>query len=956
MGKLTFILFFLLHTFALQAQNAEMQKRKVFKLPKGISSKDYVPGVIVVKFRAGAASTSRTLPGTATTRAKSGSILSLKKTFPETGSLIETFSKQGTDHGLDRIYNAEISKSLDVESVINELLADPDVEYAEPNYIHHSKYIPADPRFSNQEYLSRVMAPQAWELVRNVPGVIIAIVDSGSDLDHEDLAANIYYNTAELPNGIDDDGNGKVDDFRGWDFVGTSTGNIMEDNDPNVPGSASQHGVHVSGIASAVTDNGKGISGIAFNSAKLLIIKAGPDDNGTDIYRGYEGIKYAADSRANIINCSWGSVASSNFGRDMVNYAISKGCLIIAAAGNSGTNSPEYPAAYKGVIAVANTENDDTKASTSNFGDHVTISAPGSGILSTNFGDSYGAQTGTSMSAPLVAGAAALVKSFRPSLNMQQVGELLRITSDNIDLQNPNFQGKIGRGRLNVYRALTESSPSVRIQDIFKNEVRSANPQHPDTLFLSFDITNFLSPVTDLKLDLTSTNSSLIISNPEVNASYLGTLEAKEFGPFMVIIPAKTVTSVEFQLSYTGNKNKYEDSEKFSVVISKDYLDIHTGTVSTTATGVGRIGYRTPDIEAGGLGFIYKGRPLLHEASIMIGNSAERVSNNSRFAEGESDEHFINTIGAHELINNADSVKVEASFNDSGSPTPLNIAVTHQLTAFKTSPNDKYVIAEYEIINTTNSDLKNVYVGLFADWDIGSGSGNVTEYDAVNRLGYVYEKQQKQNYAGVKLLNRNASPAYYPLSFNLSRNPLSDNNFSVAEKWETLSSGIKLPGLGVNTPSGVDVSFVAGNGPYNIPAKRSVKVAFALIGGDSLQDIQASALTAQQKYESSNVQKHEIPDLKVDILVYPNPVLTAFDGLNTLRLTFPEKGLVSLELYNMIGQRVRTLVSNQQYNSGIHYLTFDFSDSSFSDLLSGIYIYRLKFNNQYLSKKINVLR
>lgn len=954
MKKLLPALFLCLNILIVQAQNPPVPASKLFKLPKYVTVKDYVPGVLIVKFKAVAGSSSKTKSVTVPDHnVKSRSVVSQRKMFSQPISSLRTSALRKPDDevGLGRIYEVKISTSANIEAVINEILADPNVEYAEPRYIHRINYLPSDPRFPEQTYLPQLHAPQAWDLVRNGSGLIIAIVDSGSELTHPDLAANIYYNTADPVNQVDDDGNGKVDDYRGWDFAGDNGFN--EDNNPNVVGSSNDHGVHVSGIASAVTDNGTGVSSIAFNTAKLLIVKAGPDNNGTEISRGYEGIKYAADMGAHIINCSWGSTSGGGFGRDVVNYAIGKGCLVVAAGGNSNTDVPEYPAAYKGVLAVANVNADKTRASSSNYGPYISISAPGNQVLSTVFGG-YGLSSGSSMSAPIVSSTAALVKAYRPAFNMQQIGELVRVTADNTENENPQFTRQLGKGRVNVLKALTETPPSVRIQNVSEEEKIAANAGSPDTLYLYLDLKNFLYPVSNLKLTLSASIPEIKILSSVPNIASIGTLETKtQVGPFKVIIPKEVPgnSNVDFLLTYAANN--YQDFEWFSLTVSKDFINIRTNSIATTITSNGRIGYSSPS-ETNGLGFEYRGEQLLYEAALMIGNSPERVSNNARADNSTTHDHFVKLVRAYEVIDNADSIVAESQFNDRGNPQGLEIAVTHRMTAFKKSPDDKYIIAEYEVLNRTNFQLKNVHIGLFTDWDILGGRADATQYIPAERLAYVYDKEvPNAPYAAVKLLNNNAAPAYYPLSFDVQNNPLSDEELTIAEKWETLSSGVQSSGLDVST--GVDVSFVSGYGPYSIPANGSVKVAFAFIGGDNLQDIQASAQAAQQKYDKLNVVIPNEPAVAFNVEVYPNPLFSS-NGVSTVRFELPEQGKVTLELFNLMGQRVRTLIPGLGYGKGVHYLKYDFSGGFFSDIGSGVYFYRFKYNDQVRTTKISVLK
>ncbi|MEJ6982143.1 S8 family peptidase [Pedobacter sp. P351] len=956
MKKPLIILSLLLYFIASQAQDTGIKNNRIFKFPPGITSNDYIPGRIILKFKAGVESSSKSL--SSIPKLKSAVVISMDKKFPETYPENKTYSRGQKDPGLNRIFELVISTSADIEKVITELLTDPNIDYAEPVYINHINYIANDPRYlsGEQQFLNIVRAPLAWDLIRDASGIIIGIVDSGSELAHQDLAANIYYNIADPVNGFDDDGDGFTDNYAGWDFVGATANNIKADNNPNVVAANNDHGVHVSGLASAVTDNGVGVASIAMN-AKLLIVKAGPDDSGADIYKGYEGVKYAADKGARIINCSWGSKSASSFGRDVVDYALNKGCLIVAAAGNTGANQPEYPAAYQGVFAVANTDNTDRKSPSSNYGDYVTLSAPGSSLLSTTFNNGYGVSTGTSMSAPVVASAAALVKAYFPLLSMPQVGELLRVTADNIDSRNPSYIGLLGKGRLNVFNALTQTSPSVRLQKITEEEHHSSNVQLSDTLYLYLDLKNFLFPAANLKISLSTANSAVTVLIPEITIPSLSTLESRSLvGPFKVAVSpgTSTNTAVSFRLDYAANNNAYQDFEKFSVIVAKDYIDIHTNSVTTTLSSTGRIGFSAPLAEAGA-GFLYKGNQLLYEASLMIGNSSGRVSNNARGVNDQSDEHFIKVVRAHELVNNSDSIKAEAQFDDTGNPDRLFISVKQQVIGYKSAPHDKYIISEYEITNTTNFLLKNVHVGLFTDFDIFGGVANVTQFDPSSRLGYVYDKQQVGPYAAIKLLNQNAPFIYYPLSYNIVNNPLSDNDLTIAEKWETLSNGVKELSMGTTT-SGIDVSFVSGNGPYDIPANSSIKVAFAVIGGDNLQDIKASGNSAQEKYNLLSARPPQEPITKVQLNIYPNPVLTSESGLSILRFALPESGIVTLELCNVMGQTVRTLVSNQPYGNGVHYLNYDFAGGNFADIGSGIYFYRLIYNNQLTTSKISILR
>ena len=921
-----------------------------FKLPKGVTTRDYLPNRIIIKFRSDSLLpfSGKAIPAF---QIRSALVTGLKRIFNDaTTNEVSFYSKRKSDQsGLSRIFEITYEGKQSIENVINDILRNENIEYAEPSYIQYNHYTPNDAFFaSRQGYLTQVMANQAWDKIKNSSNVVIGIVDSGSDLDHPDLAANIFINTADPVNGIDDDRDGYIDNNRGWDLIGRTAGNIIEDNNPSVTSDSTDHGVHVSGIAAAVSDNGTGVSSVSFN-AKLLIVKVGADDNSRAIYRGYEGIKYAADHGANIINCSWGGPGGGAFGQDVINYAISKGCLIVAAAGNDNTEVPDFPASYPAVISVASVGSNDLKSSFSNYGSSVDISAPGASIYNTRNNGSYGLRSGTSMSAPLVASAAALVKARFPDFTMLQVGEQLRITSDNIDANNPSYSGLLGKGRLNVLRAVTEASPSIRNQKLVILDKGNGAIPAGDTMRIFFDLKNFLAPATGLVLNLSTTNTHVQIIDNEINIGSLGTLETKSaIGPFRVFVRSNATDNEEilFKISYSSNGGNYKDFELFNVTVSLDYLNIEVNKVSSTVTSNGRIGYSSPDA-TNGLGFVYKGQPLLYEASLMIGNSPVKVSNNTRNDSGGSDEHFRKRIRVSRIDNSDAAFEGRSEFDDSLNPEPLNVRVRHRQMAYSEVPDDKFIIAEYEIFNENATALEGVYVGLFSDWDIDENSRDVTAYDEVNRMGYVFGKTAGSKYAGVKLLKSVASPAYYPLSYQVTGDPLeTGGGFSLAEKYQTLSSGIKSNGLGGSPANGYDVMFVLGSGPYIIPANGSVKVAFAVIGGDNLPDIQASAIAAEKKYASI---LNPIPSLADGFSLkqnYPNPAINR----TTIEFSIPAEDITSISLFNSMGKKVKDVL-NDKLREGTYRLDLDVSD-----LRSGMYVCRMNYAGQQLSIKVLVIK
>lgn len=931
----------------------ETQEVKPYRLPKGVNAKDYLANTLIIKYKNVPLQGVKTF-GNDSKKSSNGIKITYQKPILVSGDLsLKSLSDQQkiNDNGLNRIFEIGFENNLPIEQVINEILKDPRIEYAEPRFIYQTSITPNDVDYiaGFQNYLDQVKSPQAWDIQPNANGVIIAIVDSGSDLQHVDLSSNIHQNSADPANGIDDDNDGYIDNFRGWDFVGASASNVIEDNNPDVPADSLDHGIHVSGLASAVTNNSLGISSIA-QTAKLMILKVGADDNARAIYRGYDGILYAANHGAKIINCSWGGPGGGAFGQDIINYAISKGCLVVVAAGNSGNSELIYPAAYKGAFTVANVKSDDVKSSSSSYGYHVSISSPGASIYSTINRDRYSYKSGTSMATPLVSSAAALVLAKNPNLTGLQVGELLRLNTDDISnlSGNSDFQDQLGNGRLNVFKALSAiSMPSLRNQKITINDNSLGSYAIGDTLNYYFDLKNVLQATSNTNVTLSSTNTSVQVLNPTLISGAFAASEIKKIGPFKVVVKQGTLenTTVLFKLSYSSPSSSYQDKEFFNTIVNLDYQNVTVNQVYTTITSNGRVGF-SGDNASNGLGFVYKDFSLLYEAALMIGNATDKVSNNARGVNGVVDNHFNKVVRVGKISNSVAAYEGVATSNDLLSPLPLNIEVKNRQIAYKDSPDDKYVVVEYEIFNKSTATINNIYVALFTDWDVDDGTKNLVKYDEGLKMGYTYASTPLSPYAGVKLLSADANPLFYPLSYQVAGDLLQDGNFTIAEKYQTLSNGIRATSLG--TGSGLDVMFVIGNGNYSIPVNGSVKVAFAFIAGDNLMDISNSAIVAQAKYTQLLTAIEPVFTAKgFDVAQnFPNPVKQE----TQISIYLPSNGKTSIEIYDLTGKKVFTLL-NAKLNKGTHSFNLDASN-----LNSGIYFYKTSFEGLEKVMKMVVIK
>jgi thermitase len=304
--------------------------------------------------------------------------------------------------------------------------ANPKVVYAEPDYIAQADVTPNDPYLSQQWGLTKIMATEAWGITTGSADVKIAILDTGVDLNHQDLASKIVAS-------INLTTSATADDICG-------------------------HGTHVAGIAAASTNNGTGTAGLGYNSTIMNVKVLG--DTGSGSYSWIiQGIIWAADNGAKVINMSLGGSSASSTLESAINYAWSKGVVVVASAGNSGSSVPSYPAYYSNVIAVAATDSTDKLTSWSSYGDWVDVAAPGSSIYSTLINDAYGTKSGTSMASPFVSGLAALVFTRVADTNGNKL--LNDETRSQLEVSCDNIGTSISGGRINAYKAVQISTPIV---------------------------------------------------------------------------------------------------------------------------------------------------------------------------------------------------------------------------------------------------------------------------------------------------------------------------------------------------------------------------------------------------------------------------------------------------------------------------------------------------------------
>ncbi|NIA18360.1 MAG: S8 family serine peptidase [Actinobacteria bacterium] len=390
--------------------------------------------------------------------------------------------------GNDGINVVRLARSEDYYEILKSFDDNSEIEYAEPNYLYKAAIIPSDTYYNEQWYLEKIKAPEAWNEVRTAGNIVIAVLDSGVQIDHPDLRDNIWQSSDEIPdNNIDDDKNGFIDDVNGWDFV-----NNTADPSPKFKEGFTEagilHGTIVAGIAAASGNNAAGVTGVAWKT-KIMPLKVLGDAGEGNTNDVVKAIDYAIANGADVINLSFIGFGFSRSLENAIKRAYDAGIVVVAAAGNeqgeeggySLDNTPMYPACHDGdkgenrVIGVAATDTIDQKAIFSSFGFNcVDISAPGLSFYGTTvyspshqrdgeyFNKYYdGYWSGTSMAAPIVSAAAALIEEVNPSFSRRRVVRTLLKTSDNINRLNPNYLNQLGEGRLNLYAAVLDAKNAL---------------------------------------------------------------------------------------------------------------------------------------------------------------------------------------------------------------------------------------------------------------------------------------------------------------------------------------------------------------------------------------------------------------------------------------------------------------------------------------------------------------
>lgn len=533
-------------------------------------------------------------------------IHAIERVYPFLDHVEPTATTRQNLLALRRTYYVHFDADEDPAEVAKSLSGVPAVVYAEPIPIHRlqvedpaSQVSPNDPLYIFQAELKRLRLPEAWEEVKSESGdpiVVIAIVDGGGEWRHEDLRANVWTNEDEIPgNGIDDDNNGFIDDRHGVDFPDPDGTDNDPTRAPGIPG-ISWHGTATAGAVGAVSNNSIGIAGASWNASIMHINAA--HVTGFGIGFGYEGILYAAANGADIINASWGGIVNADestyFMDQSIDLATDMGALIVAAAGNSDQSNDQfrfYPARNPRTLSVGATEKTTMqRAEFSNYGKLVNVFAPGVSVTATGTDNEYIQASGTSLAAPLVAGVAALVKTRFPDLSPDALREKVRLSAINIDAQNTDLAGQLGRGYVNALAAVQQNDqPGIRLKEWSWQDDDADQMIDPgDLVSIKARFVNHLEDATDLTVDLISGQSysflDFFIDEVEVGFMERGEEIQLEFD---FSVASETPLNQQVQLYIRVRDGDFEDiADRISFRVSRSMDVIHRSLSALyTATG-----------------------------------------------------------------------------------------------------------------------------------------------------------------------------------------------------------------------------------------------------------------------------------------------------------------------------------------------------------------------------------
>lgn len=879
------------------------------------------------------------------------------KTFLKTNNEIP-------ENSIARIYYADILSGKNVSEVLEFLGKQDFIEYAEPNYKRELMYSPNDPKLGQQIYLSRIKALEAWDIQKGDSNVVVGLVDAGVDFNHEDFKNVFYTNKGETgkdasgrdkaTNKIDDDGNGFVDDWQGYDFVGAN--GVTPDNNPVFD--VSTHGVATSGLLAANANNGVGIAGVAYG-CKILPVKV--VDKDSDINWGLEGILYCAKMGARVVNYSIGGLGKSKAEEEIIDYVFNNlNCLVVASAGNVQGSVTQYdyvyPASYTNCLSVGACNDFDSPSEFSVNNYDIDLVAPGSFVLTTSPTNSYNYESGTSFSSPIVAASAALLLSQNKNYTAKQLTAMILNGCDDISSITPTYlKGKTGIGRLNIYNSLKNglNTTFVGIRSFeFLNTKNNYLTQNTETT-LNLGLHNYLREVSSVLVKVEcESNPEIIINNNNFIKNNVAENQTFYSNPnFVFTIPNSVKNGSEIVFKVTIITPQDTVYAYLHEIVSVNYATLRNNNVQLCFTNIGNLAYSNFGYIGGeGVGhYEFSGNSVYH-AGLMIATDENKFSDVVRRGyQTEGIEQDFEPLENVALIKSGNRETGIAKFNDNGAidEKRLGVEVKEEVFTYENEGLDDVAFLTYQISNKSANPLNNLYCGLYIDWDLGIAYNNSCDYDAANKIGYVRNTVNKEYYAGHILLSNQK------LSFRgiVNSDPATGvKPFPESRKWAYLTGGVDNAAT-----DQADVSCVIGAGGNVLLPNKTENFAFAIIFAKSPDSLVALAKRAREKY---NLITGINNDKEFDNQKFDNQEFEIQENVggifDKLRVT-PKGEKLSFEIsstknckakfsiYNLRAEEIMSF--DKEFNTGLN--KFDVTLQQ-----SGVYFYQIRVGDKAVMKKV----
>jgi hypothetical protein len=864
-----------------------------------------------------------------------------KNYFLLQGKNLDISKIQETEVPILKTYIIELPRAVNLKHYCNYLQSIfPEIDKAEPYYPYQiQSFVPNDTYYSMQTSLSNIKAEEAWGVWKGDSSVVIAISDNGVYQSHEDIKNSLYTNWGEIPNnGIDDDGNGYIDDYRGYNFLGDQESQGWG----NTTNNSVEHGTMVAGIAGATFNNNLGIAGIG-GYCRLFPIKAA--GSGSSIIFGNESIVFAAVHHFSVLNLSWGGPREfSELEQSIIDYAVANGVAIVAAGGNIGTNGGTrydtyYPAGYYVVLGVGEVDQyDAVTTETSCMGVQVNILAPGMGDYCTtnNGGYSY-AEGGTSFSSPVVAGAVALARSKYPNLTPLQSLEFVRQCTDDVTNDNISYADiKLVPGRLDLYKVVTVdpfSIPALKPSDyLWQNSsgIKVNRFATKDTAYLMIKIKNILGKTSNVKFALSDAYdpaNSIQVIQPNASINYINTNDEIEIGPFEILILKNNPNRVILRMDISADNN-YSDMFKLDFIPTANFATFESDSIIFSMSDKGDFGFVSNGNSQEGKGFTLKGigNQLYGNSGLIIEEDAQKVV--SIFDQPfQTEKQFALPDYYTNIIND----------NYSDPQDKIGLQITQKVSF----PNPNVAQIDITTKNNTQTTLKNLALGYYYDWDINEDADNniAQLFDEINSssikskfssLGAeIIYKPNVNIFVGCVALSKedNTTAEIAGLDYDFT------SNFTRDKQIQMLTSGTSLQSDVLS-----DRSLFTGimfNGDF---APMTTKTITLLVG----------AQTNRQDLASSLISAITTNDVKLPNIADDEYVVQSFPDQNIIKI-FAKKDLdliSEIKLYDFFGNEIRTSYDAKFFNQTNEIIL------NLPEILSQVIFVRIKSSLHNLSYKI----